>query len=340
MKYENEKRILFICSPFFGYYKHIINELKLQGYTVDYYNDRPSENSFLKGIIKIKKNIVDKIIENYFENIIIQTSKKKYDKVLIVNGKVFTYEMISRLKDTQKSARFLFYTWDSLELYPGTEQFISLFDKSYSFDGDDCARINNLSFLPLFYTRPYEEIGRSCSNEEREYDIVSICTAHPNRYNIINGIFPLLKAKGIKIFSYMFLNRLQYLYNKVFISEFKSAKMGEFKFKPLGEKENLRFIFNSNIVFDIPHNKQSGLTMRTIETLGAKRKLITTNKNIKKYDFYDENNIFVLEEDNLDGIEEFINNKYDQINEKIYVKYSLNSWLDTILNEKDSYYFK
>ncbi len=37
--------------------------------------------------------------------------------------------------------------------------------------------------------------------------------------------------------------------------------------------------------------------------LGAKRKMVTTNTNIKKYDFYNENNIFILENNNLDDIE-------------------------------------
>ena len=42
--------------------------------------------------------------------------------------------------------------------------------------------------------------------------------------------------------------------------------------------------------------------MRTFEALGAGKKLITTNKEIKKYSFYESNNIFlerVYKENNL-----------------------------------------
>lgn len=333
------KRILFISSPYFGYYKHIINELELQGYVVDYYNDRPSENSLIKGMIKIKKDMVHTVIDRYFERILKETSSKEYDIVFIMNGKVFTDKMIRRLRDSQKKARFLFYTWDAISLYPNAKELIALFDKAYSFDTYDCEKFDKLDFLPLFYTKPFEEIGvenNGCIH--REFDIVSVCTAHPNRYITMSKLFPKLESKGIRIFSYMFLNRLQYIYNKTFVPEFKNASRKEFKFKSLTEQENLDVLRKSNTVFDMQHNKQSGLTMRSIETLGAKRKLITSNKNIRKYDFYNENNIFILDEHNLDEIEEFINNEYKPISEEIYKKYSLHSWVETIINQLEKDY--
>ena len=39
-------------------------------------------------------------------------------------------------------------------------------------------------------------------------------------------------------------------------------------------------------VLDINHLDQSGLTIRTFEALGAGKKIITTNSEIKKYPFY------------------------------------------------------
>lgn len=331
----SRKKVLYIGTPFFNYYKSIISEFEAQGYTVDYYNDRPSESSFVKGMIKIRKKLMGTLIQKYFDKIISETKEKSYDLVFIINCKVFTQEMIQKLKDSQKSARFVLYMWDSLTLYPNSKELISIFDKAYSFDLEDCEKIEKLNFLPLFYCKDYERLGQG----KMEYDVVSVCTAHPNRYKTMRELFPMLEAKGITIFSYMFLNKLQYFYNKRFVSEFNGAKSNEFKFKPLSEQENLDVLKKSNTVFDMPHSKQSGLTMRTIETLGAKRKLITTNKNIKKYDFYNENNIFVMDEDNLSEIDSFIKNEYQLIDGEIYRKYSLKSWIETIVNETDNNYF-
>ena len=153
------KRVLYIGSPFFDYYKHIMREFEAQGYEVDYYNDRPSENSFIKGMQKIRKDLTAILVARYFKHIMKQTSEKEYDLVFIMNCKVFTYEMIKRLRDRWKSARFVLYMWDSLTLYPDAVRLIPLFDKAYSFDSDDCEKNSNLELLPLFYSKPYEQIG-------------------------------------------------------------------------------------------------------------------------------------------------------------------------------------
>ena len=252
---------------------------------------------------------------------------------------LFRSVMIKQLRDSQKSARFVLYMWDSLTLYPNSEKLIPIFDKSYSFDLDDCDSIDNLYFMPLFFCEEYQKLGKE-NVQKREYDIASVCTAHPNRYKTMHELFPTLELKGISVFSYMFLNRLQYVYNKMFVPEFKGSRSSEFKFIPLSEQENIDVLKKSNTVFDMQHNKQSGLTMRTIETLGANRKMITTNANIKKYDFYNENNIFVMDKYSLEDIEQFIKHKYEPISQDIYIKYSLHSWIETIINEEDNNYFK
>lgn len=335
----NKKKVLYIGTPIFNYHKKIIAEFEAQGYFVDFYNDRPSESSFIKGMIKIKKSLLNFLIQKYFDKIMSETKDKTYDLVFIVNCKVFTPEMIRQMRESHKSARFVLYMWDSLTLYPNSRDLIPIFDTSYSFDLEDCEKIESLKLLPLFYCKEYEEVGKA-DLKEREYDIVSVCTAHPNRYKTMHKLFPKLESKGIRIFSYMFLNKFQYLYNKVFVAEFKGAKSSEFKFNSLSEQENLAVLMKSIAVFDIQHNKQSGLTMRTIETLGAKRKMITTNANIKRYDFYNENNILVMDDNNLDKIEIFIKRKYESISDELYKKYSISSWIDTIINDAENKYLK
>ncbi|MCL2546596.1 MAG: hypothetical protein FWE06_05300 [Oscillospiraceae bacterium] len=325
------KKVLYIASPFFNIYRHIINEFEHQGYEVDYYNDRPSENSFLKGITKIKKSLVHSIVERYFNNMIAETKDKDYDLVFIMNDKVITPKIMDKLKDSQKNAKFVLYMWDPIQLYPQANKIISYFDVAFSFDSADCAENSALQFLPLFYSKSYEEIDCVKRNDIK-YDLVSICTVHPNRYKIIKELFPALEADGVNIYSYMFINRLQYVYNKFFVKAFKKAKKNEFTFTPLPEQENIRMTGSTNAIFDIPHDKQSGLTIRTMEALGAKKKLVTTNANIKNYDFYNENNIYVLDENNRNGIKAFLQREYEAIDDGIYKKYSLRSWLRVILN--------
>lgn len=331
MTLSREKRILYIGAPFFNYYQKIIEEFQNQGYIVDFFNDRPSDNSFIKGIIKIKKNLIAIMIARYFNQIIKEIKDKEYEIVFVVNCKSFNEGMIKKLRLSQPKAKFILYMWDSFKLYPSSKRLVASFDQVFSFDSDDCKLDARVKFLPLFYSEEFEKIGID-RQKKFKYDIVSVCTAHPNRYQIIKKIFPFLEKKGIRIYSYLFLNKLQFLYNKIFVPTFKDARSGEFQFSPLSNEENLLLIKDSVAVFDIQHNQQSGLTMRTIETLGAKRKLITYNKNICQYDFYTKENILILTESNWTDIYSFVKKEYVDIDVIIYKKYSLRNWVKTILN--------
>jgi len=261
----------------------IIKELEEQGCIVDYYDDRPSQRSFSKGLVKLNKNLVKSQTKEYFDKMISEIAPKQYDMVFMMNCKVFTKEMVEELQAVQPKAEFVLYLWDSVELYPHVKALIHLYDRAYTFDLDDSYKEYGLKLLPLFYSREYEEIPKD--KREIKYDLVNICTAHPIRYRIIKELFPEFEKDGIRIYSFLFINKLQYLYNKVFVRQFWKAKKSEFSFKPLRNDEIIEIIKASSTIFDIPHEKQSGLTMRTIETLGAKKKLITTNKQIKRYDF-------------------------------------------------------
>ena len=72
--------------------------------------------------------------------------------------------------------------------------------------------------------------------------------------------------------------------------------------------------------------------MRCIETLGAKRKLITTNQAILEYDFYDENNILIVNREAPEIPIEFFSKPYQEISSEIYEKYSLDNWIYTIFS--------
>ncbi|WP_172658089.1 hypothetical protein [Campylobacter geochelonis] len=72
--------------------------------------------------------------------------------------------------------------------------------------------------------------------------------------------------------------------------------------------------------------------MRTFEAFGAKRKLITTNKNIIKYDFYNSNNINLLNRINIALDKDFIDKNYIELTKEIYEKYSIKSWIYTIFD--------
>lgn len=325
----SKPKILFIGTSFFNIENKIIKSFENNGYEVDYYNDRPSNASIIKGLIKVNKKISRPINDMYFQKILKETKKNCYQKVFILNGKIMNKKMISKLKEQHNNSEFIFYTYDSLRLYPTTIETLEMYDRIYSFDTKDVEKYKFITLLPLFFD---EDIKNITSSSEYEYDILSICTAHPNRYNVIRKIFPQLELSGLNIYSFLYLNKLQFIYNKLFVSEFKNSSKTEFNFNSLSNQDILNLISRSKSIFDVEHKEQSGLTMRTIETLGSRRKLITTNKEIKKYNFFSEKNILVFSEKlTTNEIKDFLNEPFEPLNSNIYNQYHIDKWSKIIL---------
>ena len=65
-----------------------------------------------------------------------------------------------------------------------------------------------------------------------------------------------------------------------------------------------------------------------MESIFLKKKLITNNKNVKNFKFYNKNNIFIIGIDKWENLEEFLNKKYHDIDRKILEKYDFKNWLD------------
>ena len=109
--------------------------------------------------------------------------------------------------------------------------------------------------------------------------------------------------------------------------ELRHAHYNELHYKSLRVEEMKLIYSESRCVLDSPQDGQIGLTIRVIEALGARKKLITTNEDIINYDFYTEENIYVYDGKSFDFNAPFFTKPYRQINQDIYEKYSLRNWL-------------
>lgn len=326
-------KLLLIMPQFFDYPQIIVEELNKMGYEVDFYDDRPSTNAWIKAVIRINKNLIYNYIKSYFERIMENIRGKKYDVVFLISGQSLSFDenMIQTIRENQKEAKFVLYQWDSQENFSYIKCMQRFFDKCYSFDKNDVQENVSLNFLPLFYSPKYEKIGEKCS-QNIEYDFCFIGTAHPQKYKYIKMMSKQLKKLYPNQFIYFYFpSKIVFFYRKIMNREFRRAHFNEFHFKPLKE-EKMNAIFElSGCILDSAQSGQSGLTIRVFEALGAKKKLITTNKDIINYDFYRPENIYVYD-GNFDSNNIFFKSQYQEIDEEIYKKYSLSNWLKEVLD--------
>lgn len=98
--------------------------------------------------------------------------------------------------------------------------------------------------------------------------------------------------------------------------------------------EYLKYLGESKAVLEIVKDNVSGLTLRALESIFFRKKLITNNKFVKKYKFYNKNNVFILEEDEICNFKKFINSEYTDLNEENINYYDFEEWVKRFYMEK------
>lgn len=322
------KRILFFSAHLFGYQNDIRLAMESVGAIVDYYDERPANNFLVKGVIRINRNLLAGYINHYYNKIIKETLQKEYDYVFFIKGESISACNVRRLKQFHPEANFIIYHWDSIANNSNAQNLLPYFDRVFSFDKIDCERLG-LHFLPLFYTPDYANIPYY--DKEIKYDMLFVGTTHSDRYKLVKRIEEqIIKMGGLCLTWFYFPSKILYYKMKIQNSYLRQIPVHTFHFKPMSKELLLQLYAGSRIIIDVQHPKQTGLTMRCIETLGAKRKLITTNYYITEYDFYNPDNILVVDR-NLPYVpEKFLNEPYRDTPKEIYESYSIKNWLSSI----------
>ena len=322
------KRILFFSAHLFGYQNDIRLAMESVGAIVDYYDERPANNFLVKGVIRINRNLLAGYINHYYNKIIKETLQKEYDYVFFIKGESISASNVRRLKQFHPEANFIIYHWDSIANNSNAQNLLPYFDRVFSFDKIDCERLG-LHFLPLFYTPDYANIPYY--DKEIKYDMLFVGTTHSDRYKLVKRIEEqIIKMGGLCLTWFYFPSKILYYKMKIQNSYLRQIPVHTFHFKPMSKELLLQLYAGSRIIIDVQHPKQTGLTMRCIETLGAKRKLITTNYYITEYDFYNPDNILVVDR-NLPYVpEKFLNEPYRDTPKEIYESYYIKNWLSSI----------
>jgi len=322
------KKVLFIGIGFYDYEQSIIDEFKAQDYDVDYFSEVPDSTFAYK--FYSRRNNIKKLetIRAKHSNDIVVRSSANYDLVFIIKCEYLTMASLEVLKAKNPKARFVLYLWDSLTRFKAIEDKFVFFDTIYSFDRFDCENNNRLIFHPLFYRNEYLSSGTD--NKEFDYGLYHLGWYHSDRLKLIKKVVSQLKDNGVSYKVVLFTGYLSYFMDTLFGGQLKGNK--EYLiFKPISARENFGKILRSKVVLDIAHPDQSGLTMRTIEMIGAEKKLITTNRDVVNYDFYRPENIIILDRYNPVIDAGFFENAYSSIPEDLKNKYSIRSWLKTMI---------
>ncbi|GAB1463440.1 hypothetical protein [Pedobacter sp.] len=239
-----------------------------------------------------------------------------FDFALFIRPDLFSLELIELVK--KQSNQVVAYQWDGLDVYPEIYTRINLFERFFVFDETDIAKSDRLLPLTNFY---FDNIVST----EIDLDVYFVGYYKEDRIENL-----LLLARKFRELNLKTSINLCVGSSKI-ISKLKNEPINLLS-NQLSFTENIINISRSKIVLDVANIVHTGLSMRPFEAIGYKKKLITNNVLIKKYDFYNPNNIFVIENGNIDGIERFIALPYEELPEEIMKKYSFSNWINYVLD--------
>ncbi len=321
------KRTFLLMMPDYSDFPELfVKSLEKEGFSPYLITDNPSKfkyngteriiNYFQK---KFKKN------RNYKKKLVEQHKLKEYyrliaeieedlDYALVIRPDLFPINVIRALK--KKTKKLIAYQWDGLEKFPEVKKYIPVFDVFFCFDTEDDEQ--NIKPITNFY-----------------FD------CFPPVYKIFNKAKPRLYFLGLywegreaKIDRFIekvsqFDLELSIIIQYNHQSEIKNTSITYIKDR-ITFLESLKNVEKAEVLLDFVDPVHNGLSLRFFEALYYKKKVITDNKMVRNYDFYNPNNIFIID-DNYSLIEEFIKIPYQDISDDIVKSYSFSNWIKKII---------
>lgn len=272
-------------------------------YKISRYINLPFKFKIFKNVLKINK---------------LQDSEQNYFIFFDNTPWMIDNKFIYILKKRYPKSKIILYLWNTLDkvFYEKIKNFT--FDKIITFDKQDSIKYN-FEHYPQVHSRKFLE---KYKNMKLTKEVIFI-GKDKDRINILDNIFHFLEKLKIGP-NYFYIVKDKKSYSKdLYIYNSLHNKY-------LSYETVLKKLSSSRIILDVTKENQEGLTLRVLEALFLNKKIITNNLEIKKYDFYKKNNIYILDENNI-ALKKFLKKEYININEDIKNKYDVNSWFNFIL---------
>ncbi len=345
------KNILIVMPKFYAYQSKMKEDLIARGANPHFYDEEPEKTKFLimKNMESIfhKKDAFGKFNRKLTEKILAEMPAGGYDYFLVIRGNVLDEQFVNDIKRGALKAggKSIYYSWDSFENMRHAGRIGQLFDWRGTFDSVDAASSDmGYELLPLFYSDDFDAEKLEMPTDYK-YDYVSVSAFFPFRYRYFKAFKEANPDK--KLCLKIYLNPSVYRGKKLKDPKLvKNLDMDIVSFEPFSPEAIRDLCKNSKAVLDLAHEQQQGLTMRTMETLGIKRKLVTNNIYLKDYEFYNETNDVILTDlaAKADEAEktgdysafklpdaDWLDKPYAE-DERMRKRYSIHAWIDNLFD--------
>lgn len=314
-------KITILSHDLYGFNAHIAQHLLTLGHEVTYISTtdfhfeyrslwHKTSNALSKTLLN--KNSKKTALHLYIKEIIQNSGEQNI--TLVVDPAHFTKDILKTVRAHSK--KMIAYNYDSTAILEIPKGFCSFFDQVFSFDKQDCA-----TYGFTFITN-YNYFKRQAPLPTYPLKAFTIQSLSQDRIHTLNKI-------GLAFHQLHFTPFLFIIYGKPY-SEALSEM--EFRKSRTNFEEIKKHFEEAEIIIDLVRDHQTGLSFRFFEAMAYQKKLITTNADVATYDFYDPNNILIVDRENPEIPDSFLRSQYVPLPESIYNKYTLETWVNTVFS--------
>lgn len=294
--------------------------LQFVDYGIFPFNEK-NEKIYVRQLFKNNNNLIDKIFRKGIFYFNLPFCKKIFshwldiaksvDTIIIFDNNYAPF-VVHYLHRLFPKKRLIVWYWNIVATTVSPNKFDRRSVELWSFDKQDCEKYS-LKYNTQFYFKEYIKINNF---QKSEYDIVYLgVLKNKDRLKKLRAIEKEFQHENLKF--------------KFFLVKGKEQFRGVKYSSKMKYSEILKIISKSKCIVDITNLDQVGLSLRPLEALFLRKKLITDNKKIVEEPLFNKNNIFIFNNSNSKDINCFIREPYDvEKNKKLIEYYSFEEWLE------------
>ena len=343
------KRVILYASKFMNIYKDIQKALSVMNFEVIWIEANTIPNNPYNKTLGLysQQNIIaymKKATEKWDSLLKEQPFTEPVDFFISIVGYDIPPKAFEELERRNPKIKKILYLHDRVDGVYQIDEFFKYYNKIFSFDISDCNKFN-LTLLPIYW------VPTCLSNPKTKYDLFAFASyspSKPGRTKIFKELKKFAQTNNLKEFIKLFDNAYNQGKVKYLLKTAIKKVLGKGNLNPndilsglitgnaISPHEYRLLIDSSSVVFDTQAEYQDGLTARFMWSLGLGKKIITTNPHIRNYDFYNPDQVCVINENLTNSkaeLDKFLKTSYvpDGRQIKLIEPYRIDNWTKTLL---------
>lgn len=241
-----------------------------------------------------------------FGNINPELNALETDCIIIFDNGIYENSVLKWLANRYKDKRLIFYYWNPIFKSIAPTKIPKEFEL-WSYSPEDCKKYN-MRYNSTFY---FHSLVKKATRLERDVFFIG---KEKGRSNDLKKIENRLINLGLSSLFYITANH---------------PRLRQKKYKKhIPYEKVLDYVNESKIILDYYVDPYAGLSLRALESIFFEKKLITNNQTISEYDFFNQDNIFILGKRDFKELKRFVDSPYIKISESIKSEYAFNEWIN------------